>query len=179
MDITTTQALYAVALVTIPTAFIGMGMYMVIRTYLRRDENLRVLELRMTTSKETRLLKLQAYERMTLFLERISPAAVIARVLESDMNNRDLQQAIISSIRAEFEHNLAQQIYISSDAWNLIVSAKDELIKATVMIAGQSAADASAQQVARIILEAIENTGQMLPNQTALEFLKHEVRELL
>ncbi|MBS1595019.1 MAG: hypothetical protein JST90_11925 [Bacteroidetes bacterium] len=179
MNYTTTHYLYSLAILILPAVFIGVGMYMLVRAFIRRDQDLRVLELRMTTSKETRLLKLQAYERMTLFLERISPAAVIARVLDSDMNNRDLQQAIISSIRAEFEHNLAQQIYISSDAWNLIVSAKDELIKATVMIAGQSAADASAQQVARIILEAIENTGQMLPNQTALEFLKHEVRELL
>lgn len=179
MDITLMKVLYTIALVTIPTAFVGMGMYMVIRAYLRRDENLRLLELRMATNKETRLLKLQAYERMALFLERIAPAAVISRVLDPDMVNHELQLAIIRNIRSEFEHNLSQQIYISSDAWNLVVSAKDELIKATGMIAQQVSPDTAAPQVARIILESIANSGQMLPTQTALEFLKHEARELL
>ena len=94
------------------------------------------------------------------------------------MLNNDLQLAIALTIRHEFEHNLSQQIYISSDAWNLIVSAKDEIIKATGMIAAKLSVDTSAQQTARVILEAIDNSGQMLPNQTALEFLKNEVREL-
>lgn len=179
MNYTIPQYLYSLAILIIPTVFIGMGMYMIVRAFIRRDQDLRLLELRMATAKETRLLKLQAYERMALFLERIAPAAVISRVLDSDMVNHELQLAITHNIRSEFEHNLSQQIYISSDAWNLIVSAKDELIKATGMIAQKVSPDTAAPQVARIILEAIANSGQMLPNQTALEFLKHEARELL
>ena len=116
---------------------------------------------------------------MALFLERISPAAVISRVLEPDMINHELQLAVIRAIRSEFEHNLSQQIYISSDAWTLIVSAKDELIKAIGMIAAQVPADATGQQVGRVILESIAQSGQSLPTQTALEFLKNEVREMM
>ncbi|MBS1685638.1 MAG: hypothetical protein JSS76_12830 [Bacteroidetes bacterium] len=179
MNYTIPQYLYSLAILIIPTVFIGMGMYMIVRAFIRRDQDLRLLELRMATNKETRLLKLQAYERMALFLERVAPAAVISRVMDPDMVNHELQLAIIRNIRSEFEHNLSQQIYISSDAWNLIVSAKDELIKATGMIAQQISPDTAAPQVARIILESIANSGQMLPTQTALEFLKNEARELL
>ena len=179
MDSSALTVLLDICLVTIPAALIGGGLYMFLKTFVRRDLDVRLLELRVGTNKETRLLKLQAYERMAIFLERISPAAVISRVLEPDMINHELQLAIIRTIRGEFEHNLSQQIYISSDAWTLIVSSKDELIKAIGMIASQVPSDASGQQVGRVILDSIANSGQMLPTQTALEFLKNEARELL
>lgn len=179
MDASVINLISNVCLVTIPAALIGMGLYMAIRAFIRRDQELRLLELRISSSKETRMLKLQAYERMALFLERIAPAAIISRVLEPDMINHELQLAMIRSIRSEFEHNLSQQIYISSDAWNIIVSAKDELTKAIGMIAAQVPADATGQQTGRVILESISKSGQMLPTQTALEFLKNEAREIL
>ncbi len=179
MDAATLNLISNICLVTIPAALVGMGLYMAMRTFIRRDQDIRLLDLRVSASQETRLLKLQAYERMALFLERIAPAAVISRVIEPDMINHELQLAIIRSIRAEFEHNLSQQIYISTDAWNLIVSARDETVKAMSMISAQVPADASGQQVGKIILESIAHSGQMLPTQTALEFLKNEVREML
>ena len=179
MDISALSLVSNVLLVTIPTAIIGIGLYMVVRAFIRRDQDLRLLEIRAAARKETLMLKLQAYERMILFLERISPELVIARSLEPGMANYDLQRAMIHDIKAEFEHNLAQQLYISSDAWNLIVSAKDEIIKAIGMIGSHMPADTNGQQVARVILESIEKAGQMLPNITALEFLKNEARELI
>ncbi len=179
MDISLLSVISNILLVTIPSVSIGVGLYMVIRAYIRRDQDLRLLEIRATTNKETRMLRLQAYERMVLFLERISPASVISRVMDPEMVNHELQLAMIRAIRSEFEHNLSQQMYISSDAWHLIVSAKDEIIKAIGMIASHLPADTGAQQVARVILESVERSGQMLPNVTALEYLKNEARELM
>ncbi len=179
MDISLLSVISNILLVTIPSVSIGVGLYMVIRAYIRRDQDLRLLEIRATTNKETRMLRLQAYERMVLFLERISPASVISRVMDPEMVNHELQLAMIRAIRSEFEHNLSQQMYISSDAWHLIVSAKDEIIKAIGMIASHLPADTGAQQVARVILDSVERSGQMLPNVTALEYLKNEARELM
>lgn len=179
MDISTLNVISNAILVTAPAVTVGIGLYLVIRAFIRRDQDLRVLEIRASVGKETRMLRLQAYERMALFLERISPGAVISRVLDPDMVNHELQLAMIRDIRSEFEHNLTQQIYISSDAWNLIVSAKDEIIKAIGLIASHMPADTTAQQVARVMLESIDKSGQMLPNHTALEYLKNEARELM
>ena len=173
------HAIYIVVLVTVPAGMVGGGLYLVVRTFIRRDQDLRLLEIRAAAGKETLLLRLQAYERMVLFLERISPAAVISRVLDPDMVNHELQLAMIRDIRSEFEHNLTQQMYISPDSWRLIVSSKDEIIKAIGMIASHLPADTSGQQVARVILESVERSGQMLPNMTALEYLKNEAREMM
>jgi hypothetical protein len=179
MDISVLSIIYTILLATVPAAIVGTVLYLVIRAYIRRDQDLRILEIRASTGKETRMLRLQAYERMVLFLERISPGAVISRVLDSDMVNHELQLAMIRDIKSEFEHNLSQQLYISSDAWNLIVSAKDEIIKAIGLIASHMPADTTGPQVARVILESIDKSGQMLPNVTALEYLKNEARELM
>lgn len=165
--------------ITVPSVAIALTVYYLVKKFIERDQELRLLELKMATNKEGRLLKLQAYERLTLFMERISPASVIARVIEPDMISHEMQLAIVRSIRGEFEHNLSQQIYISSNAWNLCVSAKDEIIKAISMIAQQVPPEASAQQLSRIILESIANAGQTLPTQTALEYLKAEAREVI
>ncbi|MFN8308388.1 MAG: hypothetical protein U0T73_00360 [Chitinophagales bacterium] len=165
-------------LITAPMVLLGVGLIVLVRYFLQRDKEIRLLELRMAEGKETRLLRLQAYERMTLLLERIAPGAVIARVMEPDMQGSELQLAMIRMIRSEFEHNLSQQIYISSNAWHLAVSARDEIIKTIGLISQKVAYDVPAQQLARIILEAIANSGQPLPNQTALEFLKAEAKEL-
>jgi hypothetical protein len=173
------HAIYTIILVTVPAGIVGGGLYMVVKAFLRRDHHLRLLEIRAAAGKETLMLKLQAYERMVLFLERISPSAVISRVLDPEMVNHELQLAMIRDIRSEFEHNLTQQVYISSDAWNLIVSAKDEIIKAIGAIASHMPADTTGPQVARVILESIDRSGQMLPNLTALEYLKNEVRGVM
>ena len=179
MEISILNVLSNIMLVTIPAVTIGIGLYLVIRAFIRRDQDLRVLEIRAAAGKETRMLRLQAYERMVLFLERISPGVVISRVLSPDMVNHELQLAMIRDIRSEFEHNLTQQLYISSDSWNLIVSAKDEIIKAIGLIASHMPADTGGQQVARVILESMDKSGQMLPNHTALEYLKNEARGLM
>jgi hypothetical protein len=179
MDISLYKILFAIILVIVPTILIGGGMFLIVRAFIRRDQDLKILDIRASNSKDTRMLKFQAYERMVLFLERISPASVIGRVLDSDMVNHELQLAMIRDIRSEFEHNLSQQLYISSDAWNLIASAKDEIIKAVGLIASHMPADATGPQVARVMLESIDKSGQMLPNQTALEYLKNEARELM
>ena len=173
------HTIYTIILVTVPAGMVGGGLYLVVRAFIRRDQDLRLLEIRAAAGKETLLLRLQAYERMVLFLERISPAAVISRVLDPDMVNHELQLAMIRDIRSEFEHNLSQQLYISSDAWQLIVSAKDEIIKAIGMIASHMPADTAGPQVARVILESVERSGQMLPNITALEYLKNEARGIM
>ena len=169
----------ACLLMAVPALLVAGTFYFIIRSFLRRDRELKLIELRVNTEKDTRLLRLQAYERMVIFLERIDPSAVIQRVIDSDMLSHDLQLAMIRTVRAEYEHNLSQQVYISSDAWRLIASAKEEIIKMVSLIGSRVPSDTTGQQLSRIMLEAIANSGQTLPTQTALEYLKEEARQYL
>jgi hypothetical protein len=113
-----------------------------------------------------------------VFLERINFAPVISRVRTPDMLCSELQYAIVKNIREEFEHNLSQQIYVSSSAWNLIVSAKEEMMKTVNLIGSQLPSEASAGQLINALFMGIQNANSSLPTEHALEFLKAECREL-
>jgi hypothetical protein len=73
-------------------------------------------------------LRLQAYERIVLYLERITPNNLIMRLNRPEMNAIQLQSILVKTIREEFEYNLSQQLYISSKAWELVKNAKEETI---------------------------------------------------
>jgi hypothetical protein len=90
----------------------------------------------------------------------------------------ELQYAMVKNIREEFEHNLSQQVYVSSNAWNLIVAAKDEIIKTVNLIGTQLPPESSSGQLINAIFNGIANANAPLPTEHALEFLKAECREL-
>ncbi len=165
--------------IALPAVILAATVIYIIRSFMTRDQQLRLIESRVSLSKDTMIIRLQAYERMALLLERMHPSSLIQRLLEPGMTTRDLQYAMVTSIHTEVEHNFAQQIYISADAWNLIVSSKKELIKMVTMMASMIDAQAPAQQLANTILMGIENVEEPLPSQVALDFLKAEAKNIL
>jgi hypothetical protein len=163
---------------TLPALIVFLTAYFLLTRYMRKEAVEKTIEMKMKRDKEITILRLQAYERLALFLERINPVAVIARVRTSDMISNELQYAIVKNIREEFEHNLSQQVYISSDAWNLIVASKDEIIKTINLIGNQMPSEASAGQLVNAIFHGIAGAGAPLPSEHALDFLKSECRQL-
>ncbi len=73
-------------------------------------------------------LKLQAYERLILFLERINPANLVVREIEPGLNASQFHKKLLNTIREEYEHNITQQIYVSDSVWNLVRRAKEEVM---------------------------------------------------
>lgn len=163
---------------TLPALIVFFTAYFLLTRYINRETNLKAIELKMKRDKEIVMLRLQAYERLALFLERINFAAVISRVRTPDMLANELQYAIVKNIREEFEHNLSQQVYVSSTVWNLILNAKEEMMKTVNLIGTQLPPESSAGQLINAIFTGIQNTNTSLPTEHALEFLKAECREL-
>ena len=95
----------------------------------------------------------------------------------TDQKNREAE--LLKAIREEYDHNVAQQIYISSEAWGLIAEAKEELIKLANMIGNALPQDSPAAQFSKFYLDAVANAGKPLPNETALSFLKQEIAQIL
>ncbi len=122
-------------------------------------------------------LRLQAYERIVLFLERIAPNNLIIRVNRPELNAYQLQSALIKTIREEFEYNLSQQLYISSKAWEMVNNAKEETIKLINIAAGQIPETASSAELVRVIFDAVMNTDKLAVHVT-LETVKDEIRQL-
>ncbi|MBX2903768.1 MAG: hypothetical protein KF872_09450 [Chitinophagales bacterium] len=171
------SAILQILSITIPGVLVLLTAYLVLKQYTKKELEAKLLEIKLKDSKELKVLRLQAYERLALFLERISPFALVARCIEPDMASHELQYAIVKTVRAEFEHNLSQQIYVSDNCWNLIVQSKDEIIKTINLVSAQVNAGASAQELSRIIFQAVANANVPMPTQQALDFLKAEARE--
>jgi hypothetical protein len=122
-------------------------------------------------------LRLQAFERIILFLERISPENLIMRITRPEMSAIQLQSELVKVIREEFEYNLSQQIYISATGWELVKNAKEETIRLINVASGKVAENASSGDLVRAILNhsmEIEN----LPVNAAIDDVKKEVQQL-
>lgn len=176
MDIV--SAILEILKYTLPALVVFLTAYFLLTKYMQREATTKMLELKMKRDKEIVMLRLQAYERLSLFLERINFAQVIQRVRTPDMLSNELQYAMVKNIREEFEHNLSQQVYVSSDAWRLIVQAKEEMMKTVNLIGSNMPSESSAGQLINALFTGIQNSNAALPTETALEFLKAECREL-
>jgi hypothetical protein len=147
--------------------------FFTLRMFLRNEERKRLLELKEHNKSVIAPIRLQAYERMAMFLERTEPNQLILRLNDGNTPNADLRVLLISSIRAEFEHNLSQQIYLSSEVWNKICNAKEETIRIINVSSGKLAPDAPGIELVSSILE--QTAGQS-PIEAAMEALKEEIR---
>ena len=161
---------------TIPSAVTGLVAYYFFRVYSTNETKKMKIALLKKNKKATLSIKLQAFERMTLFLERINLQKLIVRV--SSVNNDKGAYAIslIETIEKEFEHNLAQQIYISDNSWDAIIASKNATIH--VIRTSLNLEDIkTAQELREKIIESTASNPS--PSLSALKILKNEIREII
>lgn len=103
--------------------------YLLMNKFLKGQQSIEQLKLRLEQSNDTLPLRFQAYERMTLLLERIKVPSLVMRLMTPSSSARDLKNALVISIQKEYEHNLTQQIYVSPELWKIITLAKDGTIQ--------------------------------------------------
>lgn len=134
-------------------ALLTLGILLIVRWFL----NYFMLQQRSVIMKEDHkqllTLRLQAYERLTLFLERIHPESLIIREQQSGMLSTQFHNALLKVLRSEFEHNLAVQIYIPGDTWEMIKSAREQVVKLVNTSASQVAPNAPSIELGRVIIE--------------------------
>ena len=162
-------------LYTLPSIASGFVAFYFFREYGKSDVGLQKFKLLKEDKKLTTTLRLQAYERMTIFLERISLANIVLRIKAQNDNKQAYELSLIHTIETEFEHNLAQQIYISDECWNVISTSK----YTTVQIIRDCANDdtvINADELRQNIIQKVIN--KQAPSDTALSFIKNEVNEL-
>lgn len=102
--------------------------FYLVKPYLDKSESLQLLELKKSISAQTLPLRLQAYERIVLFVERANPANMLIRLSESGLSAADLHSMVVAEIRNEYQHNVSQQIYVSSRAWAIVKRVKDDTL---------------------------------------------------
>jgi hypothetical protein len=161
---------------TLPSLITAGVAYYLFKAYFADQQNTRRWLLQKENQKTSLPLRLQAYERMTLFLERIGLTKLLIRVAPISENKNDYENLLIAMIEQEFEHNLTQQIYVSSECWTIILTAKNATIQMIRKIA-MSEKTTSADKLREIILNELMD--KQSPSAAAMDYLKKEVVELL
>jgi hypothetical protein len=158
----------------LPAVVTGFVAYYMFNGFIRQKNNEKKMELLAERKKEALPIKLQAYERMLLFCERINPVKMLLRVKPISDDTFDYLQLIIANIDQEFEHNLVQQIYISKEAWLSVIASKRAIVNKLKQVAEVSN---SANDFRENIL--IDYSKTLPPTETAVDLIKSEVRKLL
>lgn len=162
---------------TVPALVVFLTVFYMLHAYFTDQEKKRKLKAVLNNSELITPIRLQAYERIILFLERISPDSLIMRVSEPGMSSKQLQTELLAAIRAEFEHNLSQQLYISAEAWENVKTARANTIKMINTAAENLAGNAPYLQLSAAILD-LSVQEEKTPTALAIEFIKKEVQKL-
>lgn len=152
-----------------------IAVYM-LKKVLNHDHNRRVFEYKKSVSKEVVPLRLQAYERLTLFLERMKPVNLIPRILKANMKSMSLHAVLLHTIRSEYDHNMSQQVYVSDEAWASINTAKNQLLAVINAKVSSVSPHSEATDLGKLIIEGyFEERNSMIDD--ALSLLKKELRD--
>ncbi|NLR92062.1 DUF7935 family protein [Flammeovirga agarivorans] len=162
---------------TIPAGAVLYGAYFIVKMFLQKEYDSLSIKYKGNQLEQTLPLRLQAFERLALFLERISYRELLDRVDYSVMDVVTLQHALVLTIKEEFNHNLSQQIYVSNELWEMIRGAKEEEISFINQVAKSLGDKSTGFDLAKTLLEQSLQQ-ESSPVDVALTQLKSEVSHL-
>ena len=172
------EAVTDILKITIPALIVFFTVWVLLRNMIKNDQDKRRQELLLQSSRTVTPIKLQAYERIILFLERISLESLLLRVNTPDMSATQLHSEMLNAIRSEFEHNLSQQIYMSQQAWEVVRNARSNMIKIINSEVDKLPPDSSALALSKRLLEKIMELEQE-PTRAAIDYVKAEIGRMI
>ena len=164
--------------IVLPALLVLLTAYLLLDKLLRTEEKRRNFELRKDKGNTITPIRLRAYERLMLVLERTTPATLVVNVAKPDMTSLELHSLLLATIRQEFSHNLSQQIYVTDELWNYIRGAQESLLRLVNTCAAKCNPAAPASQLAEIIIQ-VYAASEQTPTELAMNKLKNEVRTYL
>lgn len=160
---------------TMPALITGIIAFYFFNLHIKNENARRKFSIQRNVQKETLPIRLQAYERMALFLERINPQKLLVRVTPASSNKNDYETQLIRNIENEYDHNLSQQIYMSDECWNIVKAAKNATIQIIRKSSMSDKIDSSDKLRESILNDLMD---RQTPSYAALSFIKKEVGEL-
>lgn len=158
-----------------PSIITGAVAYYFFDLHTKNEENRRRYLLLKETQKNALPLRLQAYERMALYLERINPTSLLIRVQPVADDKYLYENLLIGQIEQEFEHNLTQQIYMTDDCWLLIATSKNAIIQIIKQVTNRENVT-TAHEIRETIFKELSD--RQSPSSSALAYLKNEIRNM-
>ncbi|WP_322549482.1 hypothetical protein [Flavobacterium psychraquaticum] len=167
--------LLEIAAYTLPALITGGVAFVMMQKFYNSEESKRKFELLRENQKQALPIRLQAYERVVLLLERINPTQLLLRVAPISKSKEDYATLLTHNIQTEYEHNLTQQIYLTAETWDIILKAKNSTVQMIRKNAiREDIVDADKLREA-IMLELTEVES---PSSIAISFLKEELKRV-
>lgn len=171
------EALIEFGKIILPAGAVLYAMFLTTRMFLNKEYEKRLIDIKIKNNETVLPVRLQAYERICLFLERVTPKNLIVRLNVGEMTAAEFQQVLLHEIREEFGHNLSQQVYMSEESWNLVKNAMEEVVMLVNESAGDLDPEAKSIDLARRIFELVIEK-QEFGTDIALSFVKNEIQQV-
>lgn len=171
------QIIYQIALIIIPAGAVLLTAIYFIRRESEKD--LRMMNIDLKKERQTHFLPLrvEAHQRAVLLMERIHPNSLVMRHHNPALPAMALQVKLIESIREEFDHNVAQQIFIRPETWDMVKKSKEETVKIINLAGQQMDATSLGMDLSNKIFEIVAEVGT-LPTEIAVEALKKDLQAM-
>jgi len=153
---------------------IGIIAFYFFNLQVKSQNNQQKIDLFADRKKEALPIKLQAYERMLLFCERINPLKMLVRVKPASDSIDDYLFVLLQNIEQEFEHNLVQQLYISDECWNVIITSKIAIINKLKQVAASSQNTLDFREKMMLVYQS-----KAPATETAIAFIKTEIKKII
>ena len=163
--------------IILPASAVLFAVYLVVKAFLNKEFQKQLIDVKGKAQDTVLPIRLQAYERVCLLLERVSLTNLLLRVNSPEFNAATLQHRLFTEVREEFGHNMSQQVYMSDEAWNMVKAAVTD-VNNIINEAGETVApEAPGMELAQAILAKLkEREGDSVT--ASLIFVKNEIRQL-
>ncbi|MBW8049223.1 MAG: hypothetical protein FVQ77_02555 [Cytophagales bacterium] len=163
--------------ILLPALIVLYAVYLIVKSFLDKELEKKMVDLKTKNTELVLPIRLQAYERMCLFLERITPHNLVVRLNKDGYSAREFHKKILEEINHEYNHNLSQQVYMSDQSWLLVKNAKEQIISIINQSADQLQQGAKGMDLAKMIFDNLIKKNED-PTSKALTFLKDEIRQI-
>lgn len=170
------EFLFEILKFTLPSLIVGVIVYILFKNFFEFQLKIKALENKHGDRKITVPIRLQAYERLSLFCERISIPNLIMRLRTQEGNAQSLRYALLIAIQQEFEHNVSQQVYVSSELWQVIKLSKENMLGIVNEVASNISKDADNEALIDALFKFMAD--KQSPTDVALAALRQEAGDL-
>lgn len=161
--------------ILLPAGAVLYAMFLVVKSFLTKELEKKLIDIKIKNTETVLPIRLQAYERICLFLERISPNNLVVRLNNASLSASQFQQVLITEIRQEFNHNLSQQVYLSDEAWGMVKNAMEDIVSVVNIASQQLEKEDKSVELAKKIFELMMEKNND-PIGIALKKVKDEIR---
>lgn len=168
------DTIFILCLIVLPALLVFFTAQYMMKQHIANSVQLVKTEILKTNLNTFTPLKLQAYERIALFLERTSIPALIQSYAQAGQSARGFAAAATHAIKEEYSYNVSQQIYVSTQMWTLVKAIKEQHIQLFQNISASLPADATAADLSQKLIEYLQSM-EIQPQDRGLEFMKNEI----